>query len=107
MGKFTDRMRRPAKAAAERDAKQFARDEMCHNCAFRPDSPERKDPDVWASILESAKHAVSFRCHFGHDGVEMPIGPDGDYCPKLDSRGEAEFPLCAGWVRLFDKEWKV
>lgn len=106
MGGFTDRMKRAARERENRDAKSFARTEMCHDCAFRPESPERQDPELWAKILKSAENAQAFRCHIGHDGVEMPVGPDGEYCPKLDSRGQAEFPLCAGWCGMFDKAWK-
>ena len=107
MGRFTDRLAQTARRAREAEEAQFPRDEMCHDCAFRPDSPERKDPEVWARLLadpdQSGLDGV-FYCHHSRDGSrEMPTDEHGNYNPRRDASGRpVGWPICAGWVRTFD-----
>ncbi|MEM6988901.1 MAG: hypothetical protein AAF721_00345 [Myxococcota bacterium] len=90
----------------KRDEAQFARKEPCIDCAFGPDSPERQDPETWDALkrqTDPANGIVPFRCHFTHDGQEMPTDADGNYVPKLDEHGSPiGWPICAGWAKTFD-----
>lgn len=95
------------------------RSRMCHDCAYRPDSPEmRGDPTVNgdAEFLDRiARTAERFWCHQGMrkptrwvhpSGKEIP-GSDGSYDPpKITAAGGLPVPfkangspaeLCAGW----------
>jgi hypothetical protein len=85
----------------------------CHDCAFRPGSPEMKEfhetyPSKMATIHEELDYYLSgeggrvpvFFCHQG-----MPTGPKGppDYRPPRDERGvPLGFPVCAGFRKLVD-----
>ncbi len=68
---------------------------MCHDCAFRPGSPERRDVfGAWLSVLEGVSRHVPFFCH-----QTMPVDARGSYCPKQNEHGHAiGHPLCAGWL---------
>lgn len=67
--------------------------EPCHDCAFRPGSPERREDDMIERLVRSAK---PFRCH-----QAMPLDGRGrvpmlgDFAP-LDPDA---YPVCAGWAR--------
>ena len=108
MGRFSRTIatqRRQRERQDAEDAKGFPRDEPCHDCAFRPDSPERADPEVWAALLRQTdpEVCVEFRCHYAHDGTEMPSDERGNYTPDLHPDGRPKgYPLCAGWTRAFD-----
>lgn len=108
MGAFSKRVATAAAANARQDAadrKQFPRSETCHDCAFAPGSPERADPETWAALLAQADpdSGTAFHCHVDHDGNEMPIDEDGNYVPPLREDGSPlGFPICAGWIKVFD-----
>lgn len=105
MGAFTDRVSRSAKREKDRLGAEFPREEPCHDCAFRPDSPERDDPEEWARILRQTDPAIGvpFYCHFAHDGTEMPTNAKGEYTPRRRADGRPiGYPICAGWTKTFD-----
>ena len=66
--------------------------EPCHDCAFRPGSPESHEEDLLAKHVRSA---TPFRCH-----QAMPLDARGrlptlgDFAP-LDPDA---YPVCAGWA---------
>jgi len=91
------------------------RTQMCHDCAFRPDSPEMcefKEVGFGTKVmtlLEDIEYTFSgqavrpsiFVCHQG-----MPTGPGGppDYQPPVDEQNNPiGFPICAGWAKRFNK----
>ena len=110
MGRYTERLRRTAKLRHELDEARVAaecpRDEPCHDCAFGPGSPEREDPEQWATLLRQSDPANGiqpFYCHFTHDGEEMPVDADGNYVPERYPDGRPKgYPMCAGWAKVFD-----
>ena len=110
MGKFTEKLLRRRTAEREEqdriDALHFPRKEPCHDCAFRPGSPERENPKVWARLValtDPSKGIRPFHCHYAHDGTEMPTDEHGNYDPPLrDDGSPLGFPICAGWARTFD-----
>lgn len=69
---------------------------MCHDCAFRPGSPERADAyGVWSRILRGVAENHPFFCH-----QTMPTDRSGSYCPKQNQYGHAiGHPFCAGWIQ--------
>jgi hypothetical protein len=91
------------------------RDRMCNDCAYRPDSPEKRgDPDVAgdADLLEDlAAGGTPFWCH---DGIRRPVklvhptgmeipGHAADYDPPkiggIPFRADGRMALlCAGWA---------
>lgn len=46
----------------------------CNNCAFRPGSPEQKDPIKWRGLIDELKEGHSFYCHKG-----VPIDADAEH----------------------------
>ena len=64
----------------------------CHDCAFRPGSPESAEEDL---LLKHIRGSTPFRCH-----QAMPLDGRGrlptigDFAP-LDP---AEYPVCGGWA---------
>lgn len=88
--------------------------EKCHDCAFRPGSPEREDPFVREELYELPDRGAPFWCHQGMRqparwrhatlGLEVP-GDPADWKPPIvagvpyladGSAGN----LCAGYVAL-------
>jgi hypothetical protein len=60
--------------------------EPCDNCAFRPGSPEQRDPERWAELMVSLKAAGYdgqgwFYCHKGTP-IDMSKGPGNFLFPK-------------------------
>ncbi len=109
MGRFTSEFTKTEKRRRDHedaeDAKEFPREQPCHDCAFRPDSPERADPVVWEGLLRTTDPEVGmpFYCHFAHDGTEMPTDARDHYNPPRHPDGRPKgYPMCAGWVRTFD-----
>lgn len=83
-------------AACVDEARQLAgarSGQPCHDCAFLPGSPERREEDMLERLIRSAK---PFRCH-----QAMPLDGRGrvpalgDFAP-LDPDA---YPVCAGWAR--------
>lgn len=66
--------------------------QMCNDCAFRPDSPERKDHYKWAEIIQTTivEEAHPFHCHKGMECVLS--GQTIIYDPK-----DRPMRVCAGW----------
>jgi transcription elongation factor Elf1 len=46
----------------------------CNNCAFRPGSPEQKDPAKWRELIGQLSQGQAFYCHKG-----VPIEPDAEH----------------------------
>ena len=67
----------------------------CHDCAFRPDSPEHDNFAAMVGILEMVVEDQPFFCHQG-----MHVTADGRYIPqRTDARGvPVGHPICAGWA---------
>jgi hypothetical protein len=82
----------------EREERADPHTERCDNCAFRPGSPEQRDPEKWRQIVEETvkKHGI-FYCHkrvpatIGEKGYEFQheIGADGVVCNATE---------CVGWL---------
>lgn len=82
----------------EREERANPHAERCDNCAFRPGSPEQRDPEKWREIVDGTvrKHGV-FYCHkrvpatIGEKGYEFQheIGADGLVCNATE---------CVGWL---------
>lgn len=89
------------------------RDSLCHDCAYRPGSPERQDPDSAENLLSLPEAGTPFYCHQGmrkilrweHPSgrVYVPTGDDykpgftRDYIPLKADGTPAD--LCEGWRR--------
>jgi hypothetical protein len=69
--------------------------ERCHDCAFRPQSPERDTADGSAALRRRVREGQPFYCH---QGMHLARGR---YVPReTDAQGEpVGHPLCAGWAR--------
>lgn len=87
---------------------------MCHDCAYRPDSPEKRGDESYngdAEFLERiARDAEGFWCHQGMriptgwrhpSGAEISGSPGGYTPPRVDGvpyRADGTpAELCAGW----------
>jgi hypothetical protein len=66
----------------------------CSDCAFRPKSPERRNPfGPWLRIHEQLDAGgPHFHCHQG-----MPV-VDGRYVPEPGK----SYPICAGYAKAFE-----
>lgn len=88
--------------------------EKCHDCAFRPGSPEREDPYVRDELYALPENGAPFWCHQGMRqparwrhatlGIEVPGDPADWQPPIVDgvpylADGHAG-NLCAGWLAL-------
>lgn len=90
------------------------RDTMCGDCAYRPDSPEKRGDEAYqggAAELDDIARASTFFCHDGlrqpiawvHPaGLRLPVPLDGNYQPpiidKVPYRASGQpAMLCAGW----------
>ncbi len=66
--------------------------EMCDNCAFRKNSPERQDPYRWAEIMEIVEEGRPFHCHKG-----LPFDlKTSKFEPPSKEAGRVT--VCAGWI---------
>ncbi len=89
-----------------------ARDTLCGDCAYRPGSPERRDPLQAEALMDLPATGGVFFCHDGMrrpklwrhpDGREVP-GDPADYDPPFDQlrrpyRADGHVgAICAGWV---------
>lgn len=86
---------------------------LCHDCAYRPGSPERSDPETAGGLMSLPEVGQPFYCHQGMRRLVRWEHPDGrTYTPDRDDYhpGYAEdVPLkadgtpaaiCEGWRRL-------
>ena len=70
--------------------------QMCNDCAFRPNSPERQDLYKWAEIIRATivDQEHPFHCH---KGLKCRLqGQDLVYLTP--EPGEALMHPCAGWL---------
>lgn len=87
---------------------------MCHDCAYRPDSPERSNEPEEEALLTLPADGEVFHCHQGirrpthyrhPDGHVVPAN-DSDYQPLQDPRSPGvpyradgrPALICAGWA---------
>lgn len=90
--------------------------EMCHDCAYRGDSPEKRGEAGYAGNAELLERlAAEGEPFYCHQGIRLRIGwvhpasgrwfapPKGDYCPPI--RGAVPYRadgspavLCSGWL---------
>lgn len=107
-------------ATPDETAHSRARDKMCSDCAYRPDSPERaNDDDVMCSAADlerTVTSGVPFYCHDGMrrrlrwrhpNGAVVEAEQDHDYAPPILKIDDQAVPfradgapalLCAGWL---------
>ena len=73
---------------------------MCGNCAFRPDSPERQDPEGWRGLIESLAYMETpFICHKGVPLAEAGSDDAHDHPKRPDGRHDiARARYCRGWM---------
>ncbi|MGE3279939.1 MAG: hypothetical protein AB7H90_00975 [Alphaproteobacteria bacterium] len=78
--------------------------EPCDNCAFRPDSPEQRNPEEWRELITKLRSGGEFRCHKG-----APILGLNKDKPNTDGTYDVEFDpdwirrrsrQCAGFMRM-------
>lgn len=72
----------------------------CDNCAFRRGSPEQRNKERWAEIMDGLKSGASFHCHKG-----VPIDPGGEhgfaYPHDRDGRPiRSKLRLCRGYLNM-------
>lgn len=86
-------------ALCDPDDPHSAFKQMCDNCAFRPDSPERQDPEGWTALIESMGYrGIPFMCHKG-----LPLSSEEGQShvhPVLED-GRPDFERerpCRGWI---------
>ena len=72
--------------------------QLCDNCAFRPDSPERADPWGWMRMQEKhIENGVPFYCH---KGLPLEFDAQDKTTHVIDTDAtklEAKEKTCAGW----------
>lgn len=73
---------------------------MCDNCAFRPGSPERDDPEKWKSLIETlAYRETPFICHKGVPLAAPGSGESHDHPKRPDgSHDITRSRFCRGWM---------
>lgn len=90
------------------------RDSLCHDCAYRPGSPERSDPEIAGGLMDLPLIGHPFYCHQGMRRLVRWVHPDGrtytpdrdDYHPGYTDEGlplradGSPAALCEGWRRL-------
>ena len=81
--------------------------EPCDNCAFRPGSPEQRDPERWRLLIADLKTNpdAGFYCHKGvpinrqaEDGFDYPRGRDGKPVRH-------KLRPCRGWLNMLGPVW--
>lgn len=71
--------------------------QLCDNCAYRPDSPERADPWGWAE--HRARHVEGGQPFYCHKGLPLDFDPAGQtrVIEGEATTAEAARKPCAGW----------
>lgn len=108
-------------ADPDRDEQPGTRESMCHDCAYRPGSPERSgDPDASADADELHRLTRSGQTFWCHQGMRRPVAymhPYGyrvdasalEYAPPMVRDGDRVVPfksdgtpadMCAGWAAI-------
>lgn len=68
--------------------------QMCDDCAWRPGSPERKDPYQWAQMIEvTIEGGQPFYCH---KGLTCRV-ENTNLIYQMPPDGPAGMTPCAGW----------
>ena len=94
------------------DGEMQPRADLCGDCAYRPDSPERADPWMAETLLSLPSTGGMFFCHEGIRRPRLWRHPDGreiagspqDYQPPFDEVGRPYradgrvAQICAGWA---------
>lgn len=101
-----DQPQQPARSGPMR-----IRDRMCADCAFRPDSPERRGDERYDNSDEDGLERVvsgAFVCHVGLRRLVRMRHPSGHVVEAMPGAYEPPFPvrkadgspaeLCAGWA---------
>ena len=72
--------------------------QMCDNCAYRTDSPERADPWGWAE--HRARHIEDGQPFYCHKGLPLSFDPRGEthVIETAETITEASKKPCAGWL---------
>ena len=72
----------------------------CDNCAFRPGSPEREDPDKWQHLQEQIHlGGAVFYCHKGVPVADPGEDESHDHFKKPDGTLDLnQLRLCAGYL---------
>ena len=77
----------------------------CDNCAFRPSSPERSDPEKWEYLMrEFSYRDATFYCHKGVP-LDFDRNTSQSHRHPYDEEGNLkrdEARVCAGWAA-----WKL
>lgn len=76
----------------------------CDNCAWRPGSPERSDPDRWAFLMSEFERGAPFHCHKRVPAVLDQHGYVFAFeIVEQDGRQVVRnAPVCSGWLA-----WKL
>ena len=118
---------RDCKAVWEAFPAVYVRDpvcaEPCDNCAFRPGSPEQKDPESWKGLIAKLKPTGDllrdgqFYCHKGIP-IDMANGPGNFLFPQtpvlmdgkpvrnpadgsiVTTEDTSKMRACSGWLRM-------
>lgn len=72
--------------------------QLCDNCAFRPDSPERAEPWTWLQFYKlHIGNSVPFHCH---KGLPMKLLRNGTVkvVENTSTVRESRKKPCAGWL---------
>lgn len=72
--------------------------QMCDNCAYRRNSPERADPWGWAEHL--SRHVEDGQPFYCHKGLPVEFDPRGKVrvIETEETIAEASLKPCAGWL---------
>jgi hypothetical protein len=105
------------------------RAEMCGDCAFRPDSPERNGDEGYENngglddLTELVDKGQPFYCHQGmrrivrwrHPSGAAADDHPGNYAPPMATIANAQIPfkadgtpgdICAGWWARSERQWR-
>lgn len=82
--------------------------EPCDNCAFRPGSPEQRDPKRWAEVIQALKAGSQFYCHKGVPlDLEHKTASDSGFAyPYVNGQPDrAKLRLCRGYLNMLGSIW--
>ena len=92
----------PGILAAESDCTApFTR--PCDDCAFRPDSPERRDRAEWEALMRKFETGTRFYCHKGVPTEAVSADSDEGTRYRFPRREDGQYDqsrmrFCAGWL---------
>lgn len=82
-------------AAFEPETRANPECQLCDNCAFRPDSPERQDEWLWLQLLETTIEYADHPFHC-HKNLKIKMKENG-YSFLQPTGDESPLKPCAGW----------